>query len=113
LGDSPIATHLENEATVADDYDDKGVADDAAAPTWDQIKVLFNQTDIQHMQGQGLDLTDCSQVSGAASTILGVLNGNPFLMPPEADGGPWPKSQIDLFQAWVDAGAPCPNSNDE
>lgn len=97
---------------MSDDFSDDGVDDVAAAPTWDQIKVLFNQTDITHMQGQGLDLTDCGQVSAAASTILGVLNGNPFLMPPAADGGPWPQSQIDLFEAWVNAGAQCPSSSD-
>jgi hypothetical protein len=92
---------------VADDTYGKDDAASGATPTWAQISALFNQTDIAHMQGQGLDLTQCSQVAGAASLIYGCLNGNPFLMPPAADGGPWTKENIALFKAWMDAGAPC------
>ncbi len=80
------------------------------APTWAQISALFNQTDVAHMKTQGIDLTSCAQVSAAAQTILGVLQGNPVLMPPASSGGPWPQSQIDMFQAWVNAGAQCPSS---
>jgi hypothetical protein len=105
---------------VADKYSGDNSGDDeaakssggggGAAPTWDQIKGYFTPTDIQHMNAQGINLADCSQVAGAAQDILNVLNGGPPLMPPASAGGPWPKSQIAQFQAWVDAGAQCPPS---
>ena len=71
-------------------------------PTWeDDIKGLFNDTDISHMKRRGLDLSSFQDVKANAQDIFdSVASGH---MPP---GNRWPQSRVDLFKGWMDAGTP-------
>ena len=68
------------------------------------IRPLFTQVDIDHMQFF-CDLSNYNDVKTNADDILGRLKGKGGpMMPPANAGGPWPESQIALFQSWVDEG---------
>jgi len=70
------------------------------------IRPLFTDTDISHMKSF-CDLSNYNDVKTNAADILGRLNGTGGAqMPPAADGGPWPPSQIALFETWVNDGYP-------
>lgn len=71
-------------------------------PTWyGNIRQMFTQTDITHMQAQGLDLTSYDNVKSSAGGIYGqVAAGN---MPP---GAPWPADQVATFLNWITNGYP-------
>lgn len=66
-------------------------------PTWyGDIRNMFTQTDIDHMKGQGLDLTSYDEVKNSAGGIYGqVAAGN---MPP---GAPWTQDQVNTFLNWM------------
>jgi tyrosinase len=66
-------------------------------PTWyDDIRDMFNQTDIDHMKSQGLDLTSYDEVKNSAGGIYSQVSmGN---MPPKA---PWPEAWITTFLNWM------------
>jgi len=71
-------------------------------PTWyGDIRNMFNQTDIDHMKAQGLDLTSYDEVKNSAGGIYGqVAAGN---MPP---GTPWTQDQVNTFLNWMTNGYP-------
>jgi hypothetical protein len=76
--------------------------------TWDQIRQQFTDIDIAHMKditGGGLDLSDCESVHKWAQEIYNKVASSE--MPP---GSPWSQEWIDNFKAWIELGAPCPNS---
>jgi hypothetical protein len=77
----------------------------AANPTWySDIRFMFNQTDIAHMQQLGIDLTSYDNVVANAGNIYGqVAAGN---MPP---GAPWTTNHPDwitTFLNWMTNGYP-------
>jgi tyrosinase len=74
-----------------------------ANPTWyADIRQLFAQTDVDHMKGQGLDLTSYDAVKNSAGDIYGqVSTGN---MPPPPHN--WPPAWITTFLNWMTNGFP-------
>jgi hypothetical protein len=68
------------------------------------IRPLFTDMDISHMRSF-CDLSSHADVKANAKDIMGRLNGSGGpQMPPAIDGGPWPPSQIALFQTWINDG---------
>ena len=68
------------------------------------IRPLFTQVDVDHM-AFFCDLSSFTDVKVNAQDIMDHLDGTvPPQMPPAEDGGPWPKSQITLFQTWIQDG---------
>lgn len=68
------------------------------------IKPLFRpDPDVDHMLNQvGMDLTSYDVVKDYADAILERLTATDnTMMPPAADGGPWPNEWIDLFRRWI------------
>jgi hypothetical protein len=66
----------------------------------EDIKPLFRERDRDSMKW-AFDLWSHDDVAASGDAILGRLkNGS---MPCD---GAWPEEQIDLFQRWVDSGAP-------
>jgi tyrosinase len=66
-------------------------------PTWyGDIRHMFNETDIDHMRSQGIELTDYNTVKDGAPGIYGqVAAGN---MPPDA---PWSADEVETFLNWM------------
>lgn len=71
-------------------------------PTWyGEISKMFNQTDIDHMAPQGVQLDNYEYVKSNATNIYGqVASGN---MPP---GNPWQQSWVQTFLNWIQTGCP-------
>ena len=66
------------------------------------IRPLFRQTDIDHMNAQSLNLASKTN----AQHILDRHNGDGGpLMPPKRSGGPWSAEKIALFKQWIDDGS--------
>jgi len=73
-----------------------------AHPTWyDTIRLMFTQTDIDHMGPQGLDLTSYDQVQIASGNIYGQVAAKN--MPP---GNPWTADMDQTFLNWMSDGCP-------
>ena len=68
------------------------------------IKPLFREIDVEHMNGFGILLDDYGYMSKPdnANSVLQTVEGNPPSMPP---GGPyWTAEQVALFKKWMDEG---------
>lgn len=81
------------------------VAADGGAPSFAaDIKPLFRDRDVAVMKAfGGFDLHDYDDVAAEADGILArLVHSDPNLLMP-CDGA-WPKADIDLFRAWIDAG---------
>ena len=76
-----------------------------ASVTWtNDIKQMFNATDIAHMKSRGLDLTDYMSVKISAVQIYTkTKNGT---MPPPGSGDRWSTEKVDLFGCWIQHGTP-------
>ena len=78
---------------------------DAAPGFENDIRPLFTDVDVEHMEDQvGFDLCDYDNMKSNAQTVYKRLTDPNRPMPPKDSGGPWPQSQIDLFQAWIAGG---------
>ena len=93
----------------------------AANPTWtDDIQQMFTATDIQHMQAQGIDLSDYGTVGdpGLASQILQEVSPPDSSQPPSPNNQPnmppqntpdtpwWTLEMINTFTTWMNNGFP-------
>ncbi|MBV8520747.1 MAG: hypothetical protein JOY71_01215 [Acetobacteraceae bacterium] len=91
----------------------------AANPTWtDDIQQMFTATDIQHMQGQGIDLSSYDVVSQAAPQILQEVTppdptkepssaNQPNMPPQNSPETPWwTLEMIKTFTTWMNKGYP-------
>jgi len=82
------------------------IADDAVSFARD-IRPLFRQVDLDHMDRIGVKLDDyeyMSDPSNAQNVYDYVAGTKQPRMPP---GGPfWDEQQLDVFSRWVDAGCP-------
>jgi len=70
---------------------------------------MFRPTpDVEHMNDvAGIDLTSYDVVKGISGPILNRLKARDHkMMPPQADGGPWPDEWIALFERWISEGHP-------
>lgn len=67
------------------------------------IRPMFTDTDVSCMQGQGLDLSDYSQVSGSASLICKYVASGRM---PKPDSGekPWTPDMVMKFACWIQQG---------
>jgi len=68
------------------------------------IKSLFREVDIKHMNVHGIRLDDYAYMSQPdnANGVLETVVGDPPSMPP---GGPyWTAEQVALFRKWMDDG---------
>jgi anaerobic selenocysteine-containing dehydrogenase len=74
------------------------------------IVQMFRQEDIDGMNnagGRSFDLTDKAAVEAKADEIIDRISRDARdggLMPPAANGGPWPQEWIDLFIRWKEEG---------
>ena len=70
------------------------------------IKPLFRPQDVAVMQAvRGFNLHDYDDVVREADNILDRLKEDDLNLLMPCDGA-WPKTDIDLFEAWIDAGKP-------
>jgi hypothetical protein len=80
---------------------------DALPSFANDVRLLFKQVDIDHMQWF-CDLANYDDVKAHAQEILNRLKGvgGPIMPPPPAKGGegPWSADNIALFQKWIDGG---------
>ena len=70
------------------------------------IVQMFRKEDIEKMEPY-FDLTDYDAVKAKADVIIDRISRGADaggLMPPKANGGPWPQEWIDLFKRWKDDG---------
>jgi hypothetical protein len=73
--------------------------------TWSTIRSYFTSTDVDHMQGQGLDLSQYDQVVKNAPKILEYTASGQ--MPPPGSGEPrWTQEMLQNFQTWMQNGYP-------
>ncbi|MGA8099217.1 MAG: hypothetical protein WB810_11215 [Candidatus Cybelea sp.] len=69
------------------------------------IRPMFTEMDVEHMQGFGLDLSDYAAVKKGASTIFETVSSGS--MPPPGSGeARWTSEMCDTFKRWQDAGCP-------
>ncbi|HLW16450.1 MAG TPA: hypothetical protein VKV69_03705 [Actinomycetota bacterium] len=70
------------------------------------ILPLFTETDIDHMNDQGVMLADYEYMKDPdnAAAVLGTLEEGS--MPPTwgGGGGAWPEDKVALFRSWVEGG---------
>ncbi|HEV3155975.1 MAG TPA: hypothetical protein VGZ00_01380 [Candidatus Baltobacteraceae bacterium] len=73
--------------------------------TWATIKTYFTAMDIDHMQNEGIDLSQYSQVVQFGQQIYKAVSTG--RMPPKSSGEqPWSPAWVQNFQAWMKAGYP-------
>ncbi len=70
------------------------------------IRPLFRDVDVEHMNDFGLDLSSHQEVRDSSAEILRrVQESGPSRMPPPPDP-PWTAAQVALFKQWIDEGCP-------
>jgi hypothetical protein len=68
------------------------------------IRPLFTQIDIDHMEAQSLDLASYADVKKNAQHILDRLKGIGGEQMPPPPARPWSAGNIALFKQWIDDG---------
>ncbi len=68
------------------------------------IRPLFTDVDVSHMEAAGLDLTSRDSVAAQAAAILSSVSSGE--MPPPDTGRTWTKEMCDTFEAWMNQGCP-------
>ena len=69
------------------------------------IRPMFTDMDVDHMQGLGMDLSDRASVESHAQAIYQTVSTG--VMPPTRSGeAPWTKDMCERFKAWRDQGCP-------
>jgi len=67
------------------------------------IRPMFREVDVRHMQPHGYDLSNYVDVKQKAAAIYqAVANGS---MPPGPEDR-WTPQMLETFKAWMDAGCP-------
>jgi len=67
------------------------------------IRPLFTDVDVAHMQAAGLDLSSFDDVKKNAANILAVVTAG-TMPPPQAGGVPWAPEMCEKFRRWMDQG---------
>lgn len=79
--------------------------DDPAMSFAKDIRPMFTDTDIDHMEPYGLDLSSRDEVAGRADEIYTMVKEK--TMPPPASGLPlWSDEMCERFAAWQRQGCP-------
>jgi hypothetical protein len=69
------------------------------------IRPMFTDTDVAHMKGFGIDLSDKDSVTEHATAIYGTVSGGS--MPPPNSGEPrWSVEMCERFKQWQIEGCP-------
>lgn len=68
------------------------------------IRHMFTDTDVEHMEGYGLDLSSYDNVKESAANILSTVRSG--MMPPPAEKRTWTKDMCDTFEMWINQGCP-------
>jgi hypothetical protein len=70
------------------------------------IMPLFTQVDIDHMQQQGVELSDYAYMSDPTNADAVYQQVSTGAMPPSWGGGagPWSEDKVQLFKQWMDGG---------
>jgi hypothetical protein len=68
------------------------------------IRPMFTETDVTHMQGAGLDLSDRDDVAAHADEIYRVVSEG--TMPPEGTGDRWTSEMCERLKRWQTQGCP-------
>jgi len=66
------------------------------------IRPLFTQQDVDHMQPFGYDLSDHAEVAKYAANILEVVTAG--TMPPPGTGERWTEEMCSTFKRWMEEG---------
>jgi len=67
------------------------------------IRPMFTEIDIEHMQGLGMDLSSKDDVAEHADAIYGAVSGGS--MPPDYSGeNPWTPEMCARFKTWQEQG---------
>jgi len=80
------------------------MADAGALSFATDIRPLFTETDVDHMQPFGFDLSDYDDVKKSADAILSVVKAG--TMPPPGTGERWTEEMCATFQRWMEQGCP-------
>jgi hypothetical protein len=81
------------------------MADTIALSFATDIRPMFTEMDVEHMQGLGYDLSDRSSVEAYADAIYETVSIG--TMPPRNSGEPaWTPEMCARFKSWVDQGCP-------
>jgi hypothetical protein len=67
------------------------------------IRPLFRDIDVGHMQPAGYDLSSYDDVKSKAEIIYGVVSAGTMPPPP---GPVWTAETCAMFRAWIDEGCP-------
>ena len=68
------------------------------------IRPMFTDTDVDHMQSAGLDLSSRDEVAKSADAIYQTVSDGS--MPPPGSGETWTVEMCDRFKRWKDQGCP-------
>jgi len=68
------------------------------------IRPMFTDTDVEHMQAFGIDLSDKDDVETHADAIYQQVSAH--TMPPPGAGEQWTDEMCDRFKAWQTQGCP-------
>lgn len=68
------------------------------------IRPMFTDTDVEHMQAFGIDLSDKDDVETHADDIYQHVSAH--TMPPAGTGEQWTDEMCDRFKAWQTQGCP-------
>jgi len=67
------------------------------------IRPLFTETDVEHMQAYGLDLSDYAEVKSKADDIYSQVASGKMPPPP---GKKWSDAMCATFKTWQSQGCP-------
>ena len=69
------------------------------------IRPLFTDVDVEHMQNYGIDLSSHDDVKRHAASILSTVTGG--TMPPPGEGRErWSAQMCETFRQWMEQGFP-------
>jgi hypothetical protein len=69
------------------------------------IRPMFTDLDVEHMQGFGMDLSDRDDVEAHADAIYREVSGG-TMPPPGAGESTWSGEMCERFKAWQSQGCP-------
>jgi len=68
------------------------------------IRPMFTELDVDHMQPFGIDLSDAADVKSNAEAIYSTVSEG--RMPPPGTGERWSAEMCERFKRWVEQGCP-------
>jgi hypothetical protein len=78
------------------------MSNEAALSFATDIRPMFTDTDVDHMQNYGIDLSSADEVASYADAIYTVVTEG--TMPPKGTGERWTPDMCARFKAWQTQG---------